>query len=96
MSAHISRLVSVQNDTPGMLNSEDLIEIDEQLLDYLCEGRVTPNYARMRLVEDVKDYSRGYVQQRLKRLVEHGHVVNLLDSGLYELVDDPREGNDVE
>jgi len=66
--------------------------MDRQLLAYLTEGRVTPAYARARLDdEDLGDYSRGYVQQRLKRLEEHSHASNLYDSGLYELVDDPRE-----
>lgn len=92
MSAHISRFVSLHNDNPGMLRPDDLIEIDEQLLEYLREGRLTPNYARIRLREDVDDYSRGYVQQRLARLVEHSHVENLRDCGLYELKDDPRDG----
>jgi len=91
MSPNISRLVSLHSNKPGMLSPDDLIEIDEQLLEYLREGRVTPKYARLRLREDVDDYSRGYVQQRLARLVEHSHVENLRDSGLYDLVDDPGE-----
>jgi len=74
-----------------MLDSDDLRAIDESLLDYLAEGRVTPQYARARLQEDVGEYSRGYVQQRLARLVEHSHAVNLLDTGLYQLQDDPRD-----
>ncbi|WP_436933709.1 hypothetical protein [Halovenus marina] len=75
-----------------MLNPGDLNEMDRQLLAYLSDGRVTPAYARARLDdEDVGDYSRGYVQQRLARLVEHSHATNLYDTGLYELVDDPRE-----
>jgi hypothetical protein len=32
-----------------------------------------------------------YCGQRLQRLEKHGHVQNLMDTGLYELVDDPRE-----
>ncbi|MBX0350534.1 hypothetical protein EGH26_20310 [Halomicroarcula pellucida] len=77
-----------------MLDPTDLREVDRYLLGYLTEGRVTPTYARKRLIDDVEEYSRGYVQQRLKRLEEHSHVTNLLDTGLYELVDDPREGGD--
>jgi len=78
-----------------MLNSDDLREVDEEIVAYLAEGRVTPAYARARLVDDgVGDYSRGYVQQRLARLEEHSHVQNLYETGLYELVDDPREAED--
>lgn len=73
-----------------MLNDDDLRPVDRHLLDYLADGRVTPAYARKRLVDDLDDYSRGYVQQRLSRLEEHSHVTNLLDTGLYQLVDDPR------
>ena len=75
-----------------MLNPDDLNEMDHQLLSFLKDGRVTPAYARSRLKTDGQgEYSRGYVQQRLGRLVEHGHAENLLDTGLYELSDDPRE-----
>lgn len=74
-----------------MLDDEDLRKVDRYLLSYLTEGRVTPAYARKRLVADVEEYSRGYVQQRLGRLEEHSHVTNLLDTGLYELKDDPRD-----
>lgn len=78
-----------------MLNPEDLRDVDRQLLDYLTNGRVTPAYARKRLDEDgTGEYSRGYVQQRLARLEEHDHAENLLDVGLYELNDDPRENTD--
>jgi hypothetical protein len=37
-----------------------------------------------------EDITRGYLHQRLVRLVEHDHVTNLLDTGLYQLTDDPR------
>jgi len=75
-----------------MLGAEDLRAVDEEIVAYLAEGRVTPAYTRARLADDdVGDYSRGYVQQRLARLEEHSHVQNLYDTGLYELVDDPRE-----
>lgn len=74
-----------------MLDDDDLREVDCELLSLLAERAVTPAYARVRLDKDgVGEYSRGYVQQRLARLEEHGHVENLLDTGLYDLVDDPR------
>jgi len=74
-----------------MLDADQLRDIDRQLLNYLDGGRVTPVYCRRRLADDLDEYSRGYVQERLARLVEHGHAVNLRGCGLYELVDDPRE-----
>ena len=75
-----------------MLDADDLREVDEILLDYLQEGRVTPVYAQRRILKEGHrdSISRGYIQQQLARLVEHGHVRNLFDVGLYELVDDPR------
>jgi len=75
-----------------MLTPEDLRDVDERLLVYLSKGRVTPAYARSKLVQDgLREYSRGYIQQRLARLEEHNHVVNLLDTGMYELQNDPRD-----
>ena len=92
MLADNGTLVSQAIDSGGMLGPEDLRSIDRTIVSYLAEGRVTPAYARMRLVEEGGDeYSRGYVQQRLARLEEHQHVVNLLGTGLYELRDDPRD-----
>lgn len=70
---------------PGMLTRDDLNDTDGRVLDVLHEGRATPQY-----VADQLDVSRTYASERLKRLVEHGHV-DKLASGLYELADDPRE-----
>ncbi|WP_330633652.1 hypothetical protein [Halocatena halophila] len=74
-----------------MLNSDDLRDVDRTLLDYLNEGRVTPVYCTNRLVEEGQEYSRGYVRDRLARFVDHDHAQNLMDTGLYELVEDPRD-----
>jgi len=71
----------------------DLRDIDERLLEFLDDGRVTPRYARTLLASEGKDYSRQYIHERLKRLREHGVVENLGDDGLYELRDDPREND---
>ena len=68
----------------GVLTSDDLNDTDGQILDVLQEGRVTPQY-----VADRFDVSRTYASERLKRLVEHGHVSRPA-GGLYELDDDPR------
>lgn len=67
-----------------MLEESDCNETDELLVELLAEGRVTPQYAA-----DAIGVSRTYASERLKRLVEHGHVERLT-TGLYELVDDPR------
>lgn len=71
-----------------VLSDEDLNSADREVLDTLQEGRATPSYLSDRLETD-----RSYLNQRLKRLVEHGHV-DRLASGLYELTDDPREDGD--
>jgi hypothetical protein len=75
------------------LSADDLREVDELILDYLREGRVTPAYCRDRILSDSHrdQITSTYCGQRLQRLQEHGHVQNLMDTGLYELVDDPRE-----
>jgi len=77
----------------GVLDDDGLREIDGVLLDYLQDGRVTPVYARERIVDDGirEGITEQYCQQRLKRLVEHNHAVNLFEVGLYELRNDPRE-----
>jgi hypothetical protein len=80
-----------------MLTDDDLRDIDKTLLTYLVEGRISPAYGRKRLEEEGEgEYSRGYVQQRLARFEEHGHLTNLYGVGLYELDQDPRdrEGQD--
>lgn len=88
--------MSTATNTPDVLTAGDLRDVDTLLLDYLCEGRVTPAHARERLTSDTgEEYSRGYIQQRLSRLEEHGHATNL-GGGLYELVDDPRTDADTE
>lgn len=94
MPADDVTLVMSAADQPGVLDAEDLREIDEILLNYLQEGRVTPVYCQKRILDEEKrdSISRGYVQERLARFVEHNHVQNLFDTGLYEVVNDPREG----
>ena len=73
-----------------MLTPEDLNESDEQILDQLVEGRVSPAF----VVEQL-DLHRSYVSQRLIRLKEHGHVEELA-RGLYELDSDPRDTEESE
>ena len=62
-----------------------LNQADKDILHILEEGRNAPSNIADRL-----DITRQYVYQRLKRLEEHGHVKNI-GSGVYELVDDPRD-----
>ena len=76
------------------LSKSDLREIDETLVGYLVEGRVTPAYARDRILDEGErdTVTSTYIGQRLQRLVEHGHAKNLYDDGLYELVEAPGDG----
>lgn len=67
-----------------VLDTDDLNAADRRILDELHDGRGTPKFIAERI-----DTDRSYVSQRLKRLQEHGHV-DRLETGLYELVDDPR------
>jgi len=80
------------------LDEDDLREVDELILGYLQEGRVTPAYCRDRILEEGhrESITSTYCGQRLQRLEEHDHVENLLGTGLYELRGDPREGDDAE
>lgn len=57
-----------------------LNDADRAILDELGEGRVTAAF----LVDEI-DWSRPYITQRLRRMEEHEIVVNLNDTGLYEL-----------
>lgn len=67
------------------MSSIQLNSTDESILDILQEGRNAPLNIANRV-----DFTRQYVQQRLRRLEEHGYVQNI-GSGVYELVDDPRD-----
>jgi predicted transcriptional regulator of viral defense system len=79
----------VSTTTDGlMLKPDDLSPADEAVLSVLADGRVTAPYA-----SDETEYSLQYVRDVLTRLTEHGHVRKVY-TGLYELVDDPREQTD--
>lgn len=60
---------------------------DRAALDMLREGRCTPAY-----IAEEHDYASQNVQNRLTRLEEHG-IVKRVHTGLYELVEDPRQEN---
>ena len=68
-----------------MLDPNDLAPVDEAILNLLHEGRITAPYA-----SEETDYSKQYVRERLRRLVEHD-VIRKVHKGLYELNSDPRE-----
>ena len=68
-----------------MLVPRQLNDADEQILDELQHGRASPSY-----LSELTGLEQTYINQRLRRLDEHGHVENLA-RGLWELTDDPRE-----
>lgn len=87
--------MQAMESNPMALDDEDLREVDRDLLEYLREGRVTPAYARDRMVDEgIRDVTNTYLGQRLQRLEEHDHVVNLFGVGLYEIVHDPRSDDE--
>lgn len=85
--------MATSNTEPVTLAPDGLNDWDERILDYLHDGRATPGLVRkMLLRDDVTDsISRQYINERMTRLAEHGHLKNILDSGVYELASDPRE-----
>ena len=87
--------MSKSNQPAVTLSPDQLNDLDQALLDLLTEGRITPTLARKQLDErGLADVSRQYINRRLKRLAEHEHIENLLGTGVYELVDDPRAEED--
>jgi len=72
------------------LTEDELNELDEKILDVLTDGRATPTLIKKILEDRGVEVSRQYINQRMKRLSEHDHIENLFDTGVYELVIDPR------
>lgn len=70
------------------MDASDMDELHRAILDELQTGRVTPSY-----VAEQTGESRQLMSSRLRDLVMAGHVEKI-HKGLYELVDDPREGGD--
>lgn len=79
-----------------MLTPDQLNDADALILDVLHEGRATPTLVRRVLDERGHSFSRQYISQRIKRLAEHNHIENLHDTGVYAVVDDPRDVNENE
>jgi len=73
------------------LTEDQLNDLDDKILNVLSDGRATPTLLKKMFEEEGTEVSRQYVNQRLKRLSEHDHIENLFDTGVYELVTDPRE-----
>ncbi|MFA1610780.1 winged helix-turn-helix domain-containing protein [Halobellus rubicundus] len=69
------------------LDPDQLNPTDREILSYLTKGRCTAAY-----ISQETGYSKGNIRNRLMRLVEHGYV-RQLGGGLYELIEDPRDGS---
>ncbi|UHH25876.1 winged helix-turn-helix domain-containing protein [Halobacterium noricense] len=67
------------------MEADELIESDREILDELQKGRCTPA-----VLVDCTGLSKQTIHNRLNVLVVGGHVEKVHESGLYELVDDPR------
>lgn len=63
----------------------DLQNSDREILKALEDGRATPA-----ALIDWTGLSKNTIHARLNVLVAAGHVEKIHESGLYELVDDPR------
>jgi hypothetical protein len=88
-------VMEVEQANRMTLSEDQLRDVDDDLLDFLHEGRVTPVYARERMGDEgTREVTSAYLQQRLKRLAEHNHAHNLYETGLYELIDDPRKDDE--
>lgn len=89
--------MSVSNNQPMTLDSDDLSEMDEAVLDWMADHpNVTPTPALLRnaFQERGMTHTRQYYNAILARLAEHGHAENLWDTGVYRLISDPREADD--
>lgn len=85
--------MAASNRQTVTLAEDDLNDWDEQILDYLADGRATPGLVRKMMLRDdvTDDISRQYINDRMTRLAEHKHLKNILDTGVYELASDPRK-----
>ena len=67
------------------MEPKNLNDSDRAILDALDKGRATPA-----ALKDWTGLSGQTVHNRLGRLVAAGHVKKVHESGLYEVVNDPR------
>lgn len=76
-----------------MQMGHELNDADESILDHLLEGRDTGEPWGRNTPQNIAsdlEYSRQYIQNRLKMLQAASYVENI-DGGVYEFRDDPRE-----
>lgn len=86
--------MAAENSGVVTLDPTDLNETDRAILDYLRdEGRASPTLF-IRATD--ADTSRQWISSRFVRLAEHDHIRDLYETGIYELVEDPREEDDDE
>lgn len=69
------------------MDGDDLLDSDHAILTQLEDGRATPA-----ALVDWTGLSKQTIHNRLNVLTAAGHVEKIHDTGLYELVDDPRQG----
>ena len=74
------------NLSSRMLDPSELGESDYKILDALSDGRCTP-----KVIMDETNLSKGTVHSHLNVLMAADYVEKVHDSGLYELIHDPRE-----
>lgn len=75
-----------------MLDESDLNDWDPRILDVLQDYDATPILVRKLLKnEGYNPPVRQYINGRMIRLAEHDHLDNLEGSGVYRLIEDPRE-----
>lgn len=81
------------SNSDRVLDDDQLNDLDRAILQYLDnEGRATPRVIQQALESRGQNPGvRQNVNSRLTRLAEHGHLKNVYDAGLYELIDDPRD-----
>jgi hypothetical protein len=81
------------SNQPSVLSDDDLNDWDHHILTQLqTHGNLTPGAVRKLLEEsDTDPPVRQYINDRMRRLAEHNHLENIVNSGVYKLVDDPRE-----
>lgn len=73
-------------EPPDTMEPKNLNNSDHEILDSLHEGRATPA-----ALKDWTGLSGQTIHNRIGRLLAAGHVEKVHESGLYELVDDPRD-----
>lgn len=76
----------------GMLEPDQLNDMDEWVLDFLSEHEwATPGLMRVFYMDEHGEITRQWMSARIRRLAEHGHLEQAHpEHPTYQLVDDPR------